>query len=120
MTYVSDYFLGYFSPYLINQHTFHPTPYQLKEYTMLKMDIILDDVQMSAIRHEGLWRIVTEWRGEESDWIPSIEATLTDAKMGALLAFMMDGEENQGLLDEAFALLTLDEVRKFAKAGLIP
>ena len=34
MTYVSDYFLGYFSPYLINQHTFHPTPYQSKEYTM--------------------------------------------------------------------------------------
>ena len=88
---------------------------------MLKMDIILDDVQMSAIRHEGLWRIVTEWRGEESDWIPSIETTLTDAKMGALLALMMDGNgENQGLLDEASALLPYNELQKFYKAGLIP
>ena len=88
---------------------------------MLKMDIMLDDVQMSAIRHEGLWRIVTEWRGEESDWIPSLEITLSDAKMGALLALMMDGNgENQGLLDEALALLSLEEIGKFSKAGLIP
>ena len=87
---------------------------------MLKMDLVFDDVQMSAIRQEGLWRMTTEWRGKESDWIPPMEATLTDAKMGALLALMMDGEENQGLLDEAFALLTLDEIRKFSKAGLIP
>ena len=88
---------------------------------MLKMDIMLDDVQMSAIRHEGLWRIVTEWRGKESDWIPPMEATLTDAKMGALLALMMDGNgENQGLLDEASALLPHNELQKFYKAGLIP
>ena len=87
---------------------------------MLKMDIMLNDVQMSAIRHEGLWRIVTEWRGKESDWIPPMEATLTDAKMGALLALMMDGEENQALLDEALALLTFNELEKFYKAGLIP
>lgn len=87
---------------------------------MLKMDIILDDVQMSAVRHEGLWRVATEWKGKESDWIPPMEATLTDAKMGALLALMMDGEKNQGLLDEAFALLTLDEIGKFSKARLIP
>ena len=88
---------------------------------MLKMDIMLDDVLMSAIRHEGLWRIVTEWRGKESDWIPPMEATLTDAKMGALLALMMDGNgENQGLLDEASALLPHNELQKFYKAGLIP
>lgn len=87
---------------------------------MQKMDIMFEDVYVSAICHEGLWRIVTEWRGKESDWIPSMEATLTDAKMGALLALMMDGEKNQGLLDEALALLSLEEIGKFSKAGLIP
>ena len=87
---------------------------------MLKMDFVFEYVQMSAIRHEGLWRIVTEWIGKESDWLPPLEISLTDAKMGALLALMMDGEENQGLLDEALALLSLEEIGKFSKAGLIP
>ena len=86
---------------------------------MLKMDIVFDDVRMSAIRHEGLWRVATEGRGIESDQIPSLEISLTDTKMGALLALMVDGE-NQDLLDEALSLLSLEEVEKLTKAGLIP
>ena len=88
---------------------------------MQKMDIVFEDIYISAIRHEGLWRLVTEWHGKEDGWIRPMEATLTDAKMGALLALMMDGNgENQGLLDEALALLSLEEIGKFSKAGLIP
>lgn len=87
---------------------------------MLKMDVVFEDVHMSAIRHEGLWRVATKWVKIENDWIPPLEITLSDAKMGALLALMMDGEENQGLLDEALALLSLEEIGKFSKAGLIP
>ena len=86
---------------------------------MLKMDIVFDDVRMSAIRHEGLWRVATEWLKTESNWIPPLEISLTDTKMGALLALMVDGE-NQDLLDEALSLLSLEEVEKLTKAGLIP
>ena len=86
---------------------------------MLKMDIVFDDVRMSAIRHEGLWRVATEGREIESDQIPSLEISLTDTKMGALLALMVDGE-NQDLLDEALSLLSLEEVEKLTKTGLIP
>lgn len=86
---------------------------------MLKMDIVFDDVCMSAIRHEGLWRVATEWLKTESNWIPPLEISLTDTKMGALLALMVDGE-NQDLLDEALSLLSLEEVKKLTKAGLIP
>lgn len=87
---------------------------------MLKMDIVFEDIYISAIRHEGLWRLVTEWRGKEDGWIRPIEISLTDTKMGALLALMLDGEKNQEFLDEALALLTLEEVNKLSKAGLIP
>ena len=86
---------------------------------MIKMDLVFDDVRMSAIRHEGLWRVATEWRKTESNWIPPLEISLTDAKMGALLALMVDGE-NQDLLDEALSLLSLEEVEKLTKASLIP
>lgn len=85
---------------------------------MIKMDLVFDDVHMSAIRHEGLWRVATEWLKTESNWIP-LEISLTDTKMGALLALMVDGE-NQDLLDEALSLLSLEEVEKLTKAGLIP
>ena len=88
---------------------------------MLKMDIVFEDVRMSAIHHEGLWRMATEWLKTKNNWIPPLEISLTDAKMGALLALMMDGNgENQGLLDEASALLPHNELQKFYKAGLIP
>ena len=88
---------------------------------MLKIDVVLDDTRMSAIRHEGLWRVATEWLKIENDWIPPLEISLPDAKMGALLALMMDGNgENQDLLDEALSLLSLEEVEKLTKAGLIP
>ena len=86
---------------------------------MIKMDLVFDDVCMSAIRHEGLWRVATEWLKTESNWIPPLEISLTDTKMGALLALMVDGE-NQDLLDEALSLLSLEEVEKLTKAGLIP
>ena len=87
---------------------------------MLKMDIVFDDVRMSAIRHEGLWRVATEGRGKECFWVSSLEISLPDEKMGALLALMMDGNDNQALLDEAIALLTPEEIGKFLKAELIP
>ena len=87
---------------------------------MQKMDIVFEDIYISAIRHEGLWRLVTEWRGKEDGWIRPIEMSLTDTKMGALLALMLDWEKNQEFLDEALALLTLEEVNKLSKAGLIP
>ena len=86
---------------------------------MLKMDVVFEDVHMSAIRHEGLWRIATEGRGIESDQIPSLEISLTDTKMGALLTLMVDGE-NLDLLDEALSLLSLEEVKKLTNARLIP
>ena len=86
---------------------------------MIKMDLVFDDVCMSAIRHEGLWRVATEWLKTESNWIPPLEISMTDTKMGALLALMVDGE-NQDLLDEALSLLSLEEVEKLTKAGLIP
>ena len=88
---------------------------------MQKMDIIFEDVYVSAIRHKGLWRLVTEWRGKEDSWIRPIEMSLTDTKMGALLALMLDGEgENQNLLDEALILFSPDEIEKLTTAGLIP
>ena len=88
---------------------------------MMKIDITYDNVCLAAIRHEGLWRVATEGQERESDWIPSLEIALSDAKMGALLALMMDGNgENQTLLDEALSLLSLEEVEKLTKAGLIP
>lgn len=87
---------------------------------MLKMDVVFEYVHMSAIRHEGLWRVVTEWTGKETHCFPSLEISLTDAKMGALLALMMDGDDNQEFLDEAIALLTPEEIGKFSKAELIP
>ena len=88
---------------------------------MIKMDLVFDDVRMSAIRHEGLWRVATEWLKTESNWIPPLEISLTDAKMGALLALMMDGEgENQNLLDEALILFSPNEIEKLTTAGLIP
>ena len=88
---------------------------------MIKMDLVFDDICMSAIRHEGLWRVATEWLKTESNWIPPLEISLTDAKMGALLVLMMDGEgENQNLLDEALILFSPDEIEKLTKAGLIP
>ena len=86
---------------------------------MLKMDIVFDDVRMSAIRHEGLWRVATEGREIESDQIPSLEISLTDTKMGALLALMVDGE-NQTLLDEALLLFSSYEIKFLTKASLIP
>ena len=50
-----------------------------------------------------------------------LEISLTDAKMGALLALIMDGEgENQNLLDEALILFSPDEIEKLTTAGLIP
>ena len=87
---------------------------------MQKMDIVFEDIYISAIRHEGLWRLVTEWHGKEDGWIRPIEMSLTDTKMGALLALMLNWEKNQEFLDEALALLTLEEVNKLSKAGLIP
>ena len=89
---------------------------------MQKMDLVFDDVCMSAIRHEGLWRIATDWlwKGVDKDWVPPLEISLTDAKMGALLALMMDGDDNQEFLDEAIALLTPEEIGKFSEAELIP
>ena len=88
---------------------------------MLKMDIMLDDVQMSAIRHEGLWRMATEWLKTKNNWIPPLEISLTDAKMGALLALMMDGNgENQELLDEALLMFSHHEIDLLTKARLIP
>ena len=88
---------------------------------MIKMDLVFDDVRMSAIRHEGLWRVATEWLKTESNWIPPLEISLTDAKMGALLALIMDGEgENQNLLDEALILFSPDEIEELTTAGLIP
>ena len=86
---------------------------------MLKMDIVFDDVRMSAIRHEGLWRVATEGREIESDQILSLEISLTDTKMGALLALMVDGE-NQTLLDEALLLFSSYEIKFLIKASLIP
>ena len=86
---------------------------------MLKMDIVFDDVRMSAIRHEGLWRVATEGRGIESEQIPSLEISLTDTKMGALLALMVDGE-NQALLDEALLMFSSYEINLLTKASLIP
>ena len=89
---------------------------------MMKMDITYDNICLTVIRHEGVWRMATDWLWKEKneDWITPIEMSLTDAKMGALLALMLDGEKNQEFLDEALALLTLEEENKLSKAGLIP
>ena len=87
---------------------------------MLKMDIMLDDVQMSAIRHEGLWRVSTKCVFEGPGAYPSLETSLSDIKMGALLALMMDGDNDSAFLDEALLILSGEEIEQFTKAGLIP
>ena len=89
----------------------------------MKMDITYDNICLTAIRHEGVWRMATDWLWQEKneDWIRPLEISLTDAKMGALLVLMMDGEgENQNLLDEALILFSPDEIEKLITAGLIP
>ena len=86
---------------------------------MLKMDLVFDDVRMSAIRHEGLWRVATEWLKTESNWIHPLEISLTDTKMGALLALMVDGE-NPDLLDEALLMFSSYEIILLTNASLIP
>ena len=85
----------------------------------MKMDITYDNICLTAIRHEGLWRVATEWLKTESNWIPPLEISLTDTKMGALLALMVDGE-NQDLLDEALLMFSSYEINLLTKASLIP
>ena len=87
---------------------------------MLKIEVMFEDVKLSALRHEGMWRVATGCSFEGPGAYPSLEVSLSDIKMGALLALMMDGEDESPFLDEALTLLSLEEVGQFTKAGLIP